>query len=675
MTQLDFSKDSLLSALFESFEDGIAIFDADRKLLYINKGMARVTGGSDASVGGSLSELAKRHRLRTEGGIPLEQADFPINHAFEGKETHNKPYIYIGSEGRPRKLLISCVRICDDAGTLRHVLTSVSDTTKEDSDRAKLTFMVEASKTLSLDQDFNARLVEKAKLAVPSLADWCAIDILKASGEFERVAVIHQDRKMIDYIFELERRFPPVEESASRKAMRTGTAQFVPLVTEDMLEAAAQSPAHLEAIKKLQLRSVLVIPICSRAEVLGAMTLAYAESGRTYSEDDFRFFKDFCSHLGVVLENARLYEEASLRDKAKDLFLASLSHELRNPLAPIKSSLELLKMKDAAPDVRAELDIIEHQFDHMAKLLNDLLDVTRFTQDKIEVQLRPVGLRRLVERALKASQALLTTADVSLHVRYVETSVPVSADETRLEQAITNLLSNATKYTPSGGSIWVTVGKEKDEAFVSVRDNGAGIEEDDLPNVFEMYFQGKRRRSISSGLGIGLLLVQKIVQLHDGAVEAHSDGPGKGSEFIIRLPLSKEPAPAAHATMPLPSHIAGKRVLIVDDNEQAADSLARLLGKLGATTATAYSGADTLAHPDLERFDLLLVDLGMPHMDGFELIGKLQARGVSAPVAALTGYGMQEDKIRTEHAGFRTHLTKPIGLTELRETFDTVFSS
>src|SRR3989338_1849216 len=373
--------------------------------------------------------------------------------------------------------------------------TDADDASRLNSREDKLRFMLESAKILSMEVDFRTWLLEKAKLTVPSLADWCAIDILNEYGSLERIAVIHQDQKMTDYLFEFEKRFPTTEKNSSDlyTAIRTGEAQLVPVVTDETIRQGARSPEHLEAMQRLGLKSLMIIPISARGKTLGALSLGYAESGRVYTQDDFEFFREFCNDLGVVLDNGRLSDEISKRDKAKDLFLASLSHELRNPLAPIKSSLELLKLRETTTDVREELDVIEHQFAHLAKLLGDLLDVTRFTQAKIEIVPHTLELRRLVERSLKASDALLRASDITLHFTYPSTLLPVWADDTRLEQAITNLMNNAAKFTPSGGAIWVNLSKEgaheKEWAVIKIRDNGEGIHPDDLPNIFEIYYQ------------------------------------------------------------------------------------------------------------------------------------------------------------------------------------------
>jgi signal transduction histidine kinase/ActR/RegA family two-component response regulator len=547
---------------------------------------------------------------------------------------------------------------------------SATEISRLSSGFAKLRFMLESAKILSTKVDFRTWLLEKARLTVPSLADWCAIDVLNGRGSLERIAVIHQDQEMTEYLFEFEKRFPTTQKNSSDlyAVIRTGEAQFVPVVTDETIRQGARSPEHLEAMQRLGLKSLMIIPISALGKTLGALSLGYAESGRVYTRDDFAFFQEFCNDLGVVLDNGRLDDEISKRDKAKDIFLASLSHELRNPLAPIRSSLEILKLRETTTDVREELESIEHQFDHLTKLLGDLLDVTRFTQAKIEIVPHTLELRKLVERALKASDALLRTSDVTLHFTYPSTPLPVWADDMRLEQAITNLMNNAVKFTPSGGSIWVDLSKEGADAVIKVRDNGEGIDAEDLPNIFEMYYQG-RNGNDTSGLGIGLLLVQKIVELHQGTIVATSEGEGKGSEFVLKLPITDIRNFASEPGSRVSVGRMAQRVLVIDDNSQAADSLVRLMNEMGARAEAVYSGEEALALEALPTFDIIVLDIGMPRMDGYKVIHALRARGIDIPVIALTGYGLREDKQKALDAGFSTHLTKPIGIKDLSDAF------
>ena len=539
------------------------------------------------------------------------------------------------------------------------------------STKNKLNFMLESAKILSTKVDFRTWLLQKAKLTVPSLADWCAIDVLSEHNGLERIAIIHKDEKMTEYLFEFEKRFPTTEKNSSDlyEVIRTGKAQLVPTVTDETIRQGARSPEHLEAMEKLGLKSLMIIPIIALGKTLGALTLGYAESGRVYTQSDADFFREFCNDLGIVLDNGRLDHEIENRDKSKDLFLASLSHELRNPLAPIKSSLELLKLRVTTTDVREELNNIEHQFDHLASLLNDLLDVTRFTQSKIEIVPHTLDLRKLIERSLKASDALLRTSDITLHFTYPSSPLQILADDTRIEQAVTNLINNAAKFTPSGGAIWVDLSTEQNFAVLKIRDNGEGIDLKDLPNIFEMYFQGHNGKS-TDGLGIGLLLVKNIVELHHGTIAATSEGVGKGSEFIMRLPIT-EVLSFASEPETLGASRGKQAILVVDDNTEAADMLVKLLNALGNSAQALYSGRDALALGVgvLSSFNIIFLDIGMPDMDGYQVVRSMRDLGLQTPIVAITGYGLAEDKQKALSAGFTAHLTKPIGIKELSSTF------
>jgi len=670
---LDSGRDA--GKIFDTIDAGVAIFNKDRKLLYINPAMKSVTGGRNG-VGWSLKDLMGRHQLRDEKGHTMRVEDFPINYAFEGRETRDVRYEYVDAVGKHTWLMVSCLCINDEAGALKYVVTTVRNISRRKSNEDKLHFLVESEKILSITADFRQRLREKAKLTVPTLADWCRIDILDESGNIERVITVHEDPQMLKYYAEYEKKYPVT----SRDAVYVPTIiasmkpRFIPYFDEASARAISHSEEHFQAIQKLGIHSSMIIPIVSRGRGLGCMTLAYAQSGRIYSDDDFHFFQEFCHHIGVLLDNARLFDEILKRDGAKDVFLASLSHELRNPLAPIKSSLELVRLKHVPDDVLEEIEIIEHNFDHMAKLLNDLLDVTRFTRGAITIVKRQLDLRTIIERALKSSDTLLQKANIALHVTYPPETLRIQADETRIEQAIRNLLSNASKFTPPRGAISVELRREGDDVLISVKDTGEGIDPRDLPYIFELYYRGRNAKEAGTGLGIGLVLVDQIARLHGGSAEAKSSGPGKGSEFILRLPLH---ADTAHSERPLSlprSSPAGRRVLIIDDNSAAADSLVKLFKKLGADAYATYSGQDAIAREDIANFDLILLDIGMPLMDGYEVVRQLREMGVSRSIIALTGYGMLEDKEKALHAGFDGHLTKPIGLKELNELFEQIFA-
>lgn len=659
-----------VEALFDSLEEGVIVWSKDGSLVFANEAARRITKlaltpGTPLTLTPPRSQMSVRVITGTQ-----EQADMealPVYRAFRGENVPREEVRFVDPAGSHRWLSVSAQRILDEHGALKYVISSMRDISLRKSREHKLEFMVESAKILSLNLDFEHRLIEKARLTVPNLADWCSMNVLQSNG-VRRVITVHEDPRMVDLLNSIDEKY---SRDAILRTIQMQQPVYIPDVTDEKLQTLSTSPEHLEDLRALGLKSLMVIPIVSRNEGVGAMTLAYSQSGRTYDASDFEFFQEFCYHIAVVFDNARLFEQIETRDKSKDIFLAALSHELRNPLAPIKSSLELLKMRQIPGELAEEIGIIEHQFDHMSHLLNDLLDVTRFTQDRIALSARPVDLRCLIERALRASDGVMRQSNITLHYVYPSAPITVIADETRLEQAVSNLLSNAMKFTPAGGSIWVDLEHEDDTAVVRIRDNGAGILADDLPRIFDMYYQGQNKGPVNSGLGIGLLLVQRIIALHSGTVEAKSDGRGSGSEFIIRLPRATVHVPEAITTSPR-SLAQSLRILVVDDNAPAADSLVRLLNKLGANAKAVYSGHEALGSEQLHMIDLFLLDVGMPQMDGYELVSALRTRGIRAPIVALTGYGLAEDKRRAHNAGFTSHLTKPVGLTELNTLFEEV---
>jgi PAS domain S-box-containing protein len=359
----------------------------------------------------------------------------------------------------------------------------------------------------------------------------------------------------------------------------------------------------------------------------------------------------------ALKEETRRAEEAN---QAKDAFLAMLGHELRNPLWPITTALELMRRKDAAAHAR-ERTIIERQVDHMVRLVDDLLDVSRITRGRVTLERRPVALAQAVAKAIEMASPLLEARRHRLTTD-VPRDLVVDGDEHRLAQVFGNLLTNAAKYTPPGGAVDVTAAREGARVRVVVRDSGVGIDPELLPHVFDLFTQGTRTIDrTDGGLGLGLTIVRSLVDLHGGAVMAASDGPGRGAELVVTLPLlAAAPAPVE------PPAAAGpvgprRRVLVVDDNRDAADALALILRDAGHEVGVAYDGPQALDLALDLRPEVALLDLGLPVMDGFELAGRLQARD-PAPrlLVAITGYGQDSDRARTAAAGFDEHLVKPV---------------
>jgi len=379
---------------------------------------------------------------------------------------------------------------------------------------------------------------------------------------------------------------------------------------------------------------------------------------------------DFQKRYAEALKRA--HDQLQLADRRKDEFLATLAHELRNPLAPLRNSVHLLQMSKS-PEVAGKVHaMMQRQIDHLVRLVDDLLEMSRITSGKIELQRAPVALGSVLQTAVEASRPLLEAAghDLALDLRIDD--VRIDADAVRMAQVFSNLLNNAAKYTEPGGRIRLSARQEDGEAVISVQDNGVGIAPELLPRVFELFVQAEGAGArAQGGLGIGLSLVQSLLALHGGSVEAKSEGLGRGSEFVVRLPVAAAPVDGA-APAPQPAapsrHLPLVRVLVCDDNRDAADSLASLLEFLGARATVVYDGPAALAAARAERPRLVLLDIGMPAMDGYAVARELRAlpEGRALTLVALTGWGQQRDRERTRAAGFDRHLVKPVELQALQ---------
>lgn len=423
-----------------------------------------------------------------------------------------------------------------------------------------------------------------------------------------------------------------------------------------LTRSGADSPALVEAVRTLGNVTLLERPVRVGTLVSSIRTAVRARE-RQYQI------------RGHLTDSIRTQQALKLADQRKDEFIATLGHELRNPLAPLATGLHLLKRPDGP--IQPVIEVMERQVNHLIRLVDDLLEVSRITRGLIEVRSEPVDLSFVLRSAIETSRPAIESARHMLDVRLPEEPLALDGDSVRLTQVFANILTNAAKYTNTGGRIWLTVEHDDHDVTVSIRDNGIGIPTGHLATVFDMFTQVDRSsRRTQGGLGIGLTLVRSLVETHGGSVEARSDGPGLGSEFIVRLPLAHM-APVRRVSAPAPSMLSG-RVLIVDDNSDAADTLAMLLAQLGAPAFAVHSGAAALAALDSFRPDAVLLDIGMPGMDGYQLARSIRAhpRHHHTLLIALTGWGQEQDQERSRAAGFDYHLIKPPDLERLRELLE-----
>ena len=362
----------------------------------------------------------------------------------------------------------------------------------------------------------------------------------------------------------------------------------------------------------------------------------------------------------------RQVEQLQLADKQKNVFLAMLAHELRNPLAPIRNGVALLKLKSSGePDMLETTKMMERQVSHLVRLVDDLLDVSRIVTGKIHLDKEPIDVSAFIERAIEEVQPTIDARGHELMVTRPARPITVEGDVVRLAQVVSNLVSNAAKYTEKPSRIWLSVEPHEDEVVLRVRDEGVGMTEEELSRVFNLFEQADTSIARTrGGLGIGLTLVKRIVELHGGNVSAASAGPSKGSEFVVRLPLTERATAPTRAGAYVGRELArnsGRRILVVDDNVDAALSVERLLKQWGHDVLTVFNGPEALEKARVFRPHLVLLDIGMPGMSGYEVAKKLRAHREFADmvITALTGYGQAEDRRRSREAGFNHHLTKP----------------
>jgi PAS domain S-box-containing protein len=462
-------------------------------------------------------------------------------------------------------------------------------------------------------------------------------------------------------IFELCR---PDTKTSCSLARRTGRrVVFADIETCDFLAGTPSLQDHL----KMGIRAVQSTPLISRSGRLLGIISTHWRRPHQPSERDLRLLDVLARQAADVIERAHAENALIEANRRKDEFLATLAHELRNPLAPIRNAVELLRIKDPPdPELREAREIIERQVRQLTRLVDDLLDVSRITSGRIRLQRERVGLAAVVTDAVESSRPFIEASAHELTVSLPPDPIYVDGDAIRLVQVFSNLLTNAAKYTEKGGHIRLTVERKSGEAVVSVVDTGIGIDAAHLPHVFEMFSQvAPALERSQDGLGIGLSLVRGLVALHDGSVESHSDGLGMGSEFVVRLPVSEmgeqtaqQPGGSRETSLPPRS----RRVLVVDDNHDAAQSLAMMLRVMGHDTQTAFDGLEAIQAAATFRPDVVLLDIGLPRMDGYEVARRIRQRewGKTMLLTALTGWGQNEDKERARAAGFDHHLTKPV---------------
>lgn len=450
--------------------------------------------------------------------------------------------------------------------------------------------------------------------------------------------------------------------------------------TEVMTHLQQTDDPDAALLRSLGFRSCVCNPLLSGDTLLGTLVFVSRTRDR-FDAEELSFLQTVCHYVTLAYERLRLLDRLREADRSKDEFLATLAHELRNTLAPIRNAVQLLHQSATQdPQPQWSRDMIERQVRHLSRLIDDLLDLSRIARNKLEFRGERVDLAEVMADAVESSRPAIDEHGHELIVSLPPTPVLLHGDAVRLAQVLVNLLHNAAKYTERGGRIWLTARQQDNAVELRVKDTGIGIPAENLPRLFQMFFQADRSCERSqSGLGVGLSLVQHLVERHGGSVEAFSEGLGKGSEFVVRLPVLRDD-PLAVAAMADVDHAAPavatriRRILVADDNRDAADSLAMLLRLHDKEVHTAYDGLEAVEAAALLQPDAVVLDLGMPNLSGDNACRRIRAQAANRRIViiALTGWDQQRDRERTEAAGFDVHLVKPVDPAALLQLIDSL---
>jgi signal transduction histidine kinase len=544
----------------------------------------------------------------------------------------------------------------------------------EENDR-RSAFLAHASRVLSGSLDVTVGARELLALVVPRIAPLAVLQLVDGRDLAPQVLVAARQGEEPLHVVE-------AAAGAMPQALSEAMAQAVQRHDRVVLHGAALRHMHAEALGvevPRPLKSALAVPLMIGSRVLGVLMVASAQREEASGPHDGAALEELASRAAIAFENAHLYRsleaeiverraaEAELQEASqrKDEFLAMLSHELRNPLAPIRNALEIIR-RIAPPDPKFTWasDVMDRQVHHLTRLVEELLDVARISQGKIQLNKEPVDLAAVIAQSVETAQPFIDARNHVLTVQLPECPVWLQGDFARLAQVVSNLLHNAAKYSEDGGRIQLALSVHDGEAQIIVRDNGIGIDEALLPRIFDLFAQGTRSLDrMQGGLGVGLTLARRLVELHGGRVEAYSEGPRKGAEFRVTIPcVSVVPRDDGMAWQGQVTPAAcGWRVLIVDDNQDAADSIAQYLQFEGHEVKTVSDGLLALNCAPVFAPHIVVLDIGLPMMDGYEVARRLRQMPVTqhALLIAMTGYGQKEDQQRAAQAGFDRHFVKP----------------
>jgi PAS domain S-box-containing protein len=592
--------------------------------------------------------------------------------ALDAHRPMQAQYRVRATDGSYRWVATTSAPVLAEDGSVVEWVGTIADIHDRKTSEDNLRFLAQVSDLLASSLDYETTLGTVARLAVPEIADWCAVDIADEQGGHRRLAVAHVDPAKVELALDLDRRFPPPSERDSvARVIRTGKSEWLPYIAPELIDQALFDPEHRAILHSLGLQSYMVVPLRMHDRNLGALTFALSDSRRRFNEADLAFAEELGRRAAVAIENARLYSAAQAANRAKDDFLATLSHELRTPMTAVLGWSRMLKMGLTPDETGEAIDAIERSASVQMQLIEDILDMSRIMAGKMRIGTAPVDLCAVVQSALATVHPAADAKDIEIFTSFPRDAPAVLGDEGRLQQVVWNLLTNAIKFTNRGGTVTVRVTSTGDAVTLSLRDTGIGIDPAFMPHVFERFRQQDSSTTRAhGGIGLGLAIVRRLVELHGGHITAESEGIGRGSTFTVELPAIRTRHTAAitpPASDELPS-LAGTSVLVIDDESMTRDVVAAILRRAGATVTVAESAQ--AAHAALADFhpDVILCDIAMPVDDGYTFLRQLRAHDPTTPVIALTAFGRPEDRDKALESGFDAFLKKPVDPVVLAET-------
>ncbi len=537
----------------------------------------------------------------------------------------------------------------------------------------RLEFLADASNVLAGSLDYQETFENLARLAVPRLADFCIIDVAEEGNTLRQVAAAHRDPAQQERLRQLQEHYPTdlTARHGGLRVFQTGKPEMGEM-TDAALDSMFEDERTRDFVRSLNPKCYVAVPLLARGRVLGAITLVNVDSNRGCGSSELALAEELAQRAALALDNASLYKaaqnartEAERANLAKDRFLAMLSHELRTPLTPILSSAMALEDEEGLrPDIRASLQMIRRNVELEGRLIDDLLDLTRISKGKVQLSRENVDGHELLRSALDICRDGVDAKTLALTVDLAAENVWLEADPARLQQIFWNLIKNAIKFTPAGGTIAISTWNDSADHFcVRVEDSGVGIDAESLPKIFKAFEQGERAHL--GGLGLGLAITKSLVETHHGCIVAESGGKDQGARFTILLPTTQRKGGGHASVAPVRARDRQSlRILLVEDHEDTNRSLTKLLRRRGYEVEAAMSVRAALDLAASGHFDVLVSDIGLPDGSGIELMQALESGRPSLGIA-LTGFGMEEDVQRTQEVGFQHHLVKPVDLNKL----------